>query len=818
MNPEKARQERNEYVVFMLTLSYGACAFGLIIESMIVGWEAWAIPFLVASTIFAWWIHLTHPFDEKGRVNALASVFYAITFYQGVHESSLFDVSLLICFVFFMFSLADELRVYDVGLIVYFGTIIYQIVVHQGLEIFTDALTLSRMVLHILIVILSSRFAKSMINGRQRAAEMEGRIIRQLADMNKRADGFMANVSHELRTPINAVTGLSSIIMERDKGNDQSAEMEAINKAGHRLSEQVGDILDYTEIDNGKLVLSNDIYGIFAVINNVLENLRESAENDDVELVIDVDAAVPSKLCGDVRRITKILWHLTDNAYKFTRSGGIYIRITADKRSYGVNLNIEVADTGVGIPREDQHMITLGHYQADTGKAASAGGMGLGLSIVYGFAHAMGGFVTLNSTPGQGTSVRVTIPQSVVDQTPCMLVTDPEKFYVVVFLKSERFREPVVREYVEQMISHLVRGLHTSVKRVESLDDLKQLLTTTHPTHLFTAEYEYEEDRALFKKISEETQVVVVAGTGYTVEPDSGVTLLRKPFYGYPIAGILNNLNIDNDINPTGEAVEVSFPGLSALVVDDDDMNLVVANGIFTGYEMNVVTATSGRESIQIYENRDFDIVFMDHMMPEMDGVETVGHMARIKMLKNRNTRFVALTANAVSGAKEMFLKNGFDGFLPKPIETRALEQMLMNILPATMIRTRHAEKKDIGETGAPAADGRELGIMRLMGDEKFYERLRNIFISEMQHNLRVFRSAYATGTMEPYIIRLRALRDGARTIGEETIARQARRLELAIASRDDIRIRREHQEMCAFYEKRVKELTADREREVSGA
>ena len=818
MNPEKARQERNEYVIFVLTLSYGACAFGLILESIIVGWESWAIPFLVASTIFAWWIHLTHPFNEKGRVYALASVFYAITFYQGVHESSLFDVSLLICFVFFMFSLADELRVYDVGLIVYFGTIIYQIVVHQGLEIFTNALTLSRMLLHILIVILSARFAKSMINGRQRSAEMEGRIIRQLADMNRRADGFMANVSHELRTPINAVTGLSSIIMERDKGYSQSTEMLAINKAGHRLSEQVGDILDHTEIDNGKLVLSNDIYGIFTVINNVLENLREPAENNDLELVIDVDAAVPSKLSGDVRRITKILWHLTDNAYKFTRSGGIYIRITADMRSYGVNLNIEVSDTGVGIPAEDQHMIALGHYQADSGKAASAGGMGLGLAIVYGFAHAMGGFVTLSSVPGQGTSVRVTIPQAVVDQTPCLLVTDPEKLYVVVFLEPERFKEPVVRDYIEQMISHLVRGLHISIKRVGSLEDLKQLLTTTHPTHLFTAQHEYDEDRAYFKKISGESQVIVIADKGYTVEPDQGVTLLRKPFYGYPIAGILNDLNSDNDIDPTGEVEEVSFPGLSALVVDDDDMNLVVANGIFTGYGMNVVTATSGRESIQIYENRDFDIVFMDHMMPEMDGVEAVGHMARIKMLKNRNTRFVALTANAVSGAREMFLGNGFDGFLAKPIETRALEQMLMNILPAAMIRTRHADKKDTGGIGAPASDGRELGIMRLMGDEKLYARLRDVFIREVQHNLRVFRSAYATGSMEPYIIRLRALRDGARTIGEETLARQARRLEIAIASRDDVSIRREHQELCAFYEKRVKELTADSEREVSGA
>ncbi|MCR5178918.1 MAG: response regulator [Lachnospiraceae bacterium] len=819
MNPEKARQERNEYVIFVLTLSYGACAVGLILENIIVGWEPWAIPFLVASAIFAWWIHLTHPFTEKGRVYALALVFYAITFYQGVHESSLFDVSLIICFVFFTFSLADVLRVYDIGMVVYFCTIIYQIAVHQGLVIFTNPLTLSRMLLHILIVFLSSRFAKSMIHGRQRAAEMEGRVIKQLADMNRRADGFMANVSHELRTPINAVTGLSSILMEKNNCDIKCDEMLAINRAGHRLSEQVGDILDYTEIDNGRLVLSHDIYEIFDIINDVIENLRESERKENVELVIDVDASVPSKLGGDARRIAKILWHLTDNAYKFTQTGGIYIRVTSDHRDYGVNLNIEVDDTGVGIPKEEQHRITLGHYQADTGKAASAGGMGLGLAIVFGFAHAMGGFVTLSSAPGQGTSVKVTIPQTVVDQTPCMSVPDPEQFYVVVYLGSEKYSEPMVRDYIEQMISHLVRGLHIPIRRVGSLDDLKHLLVMTKPTHLFTAQAEYNEERSFFKEISDATQIVVLADREFAANPDSGVTILRKPIYSYPIAGIMNNtISEESDINATGENVEISFPGLSALVVDDDDMNLVVANGIFTGYGMNVTTASSGKESIQIYESRDFDVVFMDHMMPEMDGVETVSHLNQIRLLKNRNTKFVALTANAVSGAKEMFLENGFDGFLPKPIVTKELEQILMRILPSTMFRIREGEESITKEGRTPAAEGSELGIMRLMGDRELYVRLRDIFIGEMQFNLRVFRSAYATGTMEPYRIRLRALRDGSRLIGEEKLARLAGRLEQAIASGDDFRIRREHQDLCSFYENRVKELTAAKEKEVSDA
>ncbi len=805
MSPEEGRKERNRYVVYILTLSYTAFALGLILENRIMRWETWTVVFLLLSVIFAWWIHLKQPLTESGRVYVLAAVYYSAVFYQGVHESSLFDVALIMCFIFFLFSLTDELKIFDIGVLLYFSLLAYQSVFHFGWSLIYDPLTLSRVILHTLIVVISSRFAKSNINGRQRSSEEQGRIIRALADMNRRTEDFMANVSHELRTPINAVTGFSAILIERYA--DPAQEMYDIYRAGHRLSEQVSDILDYTEIDTNRVILSSEPYGIYSVINDVVNVLRESREDTDLDLIIDVEATMPAVLQGDERRLKKMFLHLIDNAFKFTKEGGIYVHVDAEKREYGVNLLIEVSDTGIGIPPEQLHMISRGFYQGDSGRSRSAGGIGLGLSIVYGFVHAMGGFIKMESTPGQGTTVRLTIPQEVIDPAPCMSVTDPDHLSIACYLRAEKYRVPMVRDYYESMISHLVRGLRVPLKRAASIGDLRTIAEQTKPTHIFTAQDEYEEDPAFFLQLSQSIRVIVVADQNFQSAESAGISILRKPFYGFPIAALLNSISIVGGDDPVQAGMSVSFPGCKALVVDDEEMNLVVAKGIFTGYGMEVHTALSGRESINRYEREDFDIIFMDHMMPEMDGVEAMKALKQAARAKNRSTRIVALTANAVSGAREMFLAEGFDGFIPKPIVTAELEHLLRKILPANKIHFEKekpvVEKEQLNRNQT----GQALGIERCLGDRSLYRRLRLIFIEEMTHNLRVFRSAYATGTMEPYIARLRALRDGARILGEDDLTRQAKRLEQAIADLDARRIDKEQELLFALYRECVERM-----------
>ena len=153
---------------------------------------------------------------------------------------------------------------------------------------------------------------------------------------------------------------------------------------------------------------------------------------------------------------------------------------------------------------------------------------------------------------------------------------------------------------------------------------------------------------------------------------------MQKPFYALAIANVLNSEVSDDNTDGLQEK-QMKCPGVKALVVDDESMNLLVAEGIFSDYGMTVKTALSGAEAIELCEKDTFDIIFMDHMMPEMDGVETMKRLRQLKDVGAERLTVVALTANAVSGAKEMFINEGFDGFVAKPIESVELEMCCLN-------------------------------------------------------------------------------------------------------------------------------------------
>ena len=157
---------------------------------------------------------------------------------------------------------------------------------------------------------------------------------------------------------------------------------------------------------------------------------------------------------------------------------------------------------------------------------------------------------------------------------------------------------------------------------------------------------------------------------------------MPKPLYAYPIIKILNEGIAVKGIDYTDNYVKPEFTGVKALIVDDEPMNLVVATSLFSEYKMEIDTAGSGKEAIKKYISGDYDIVFMDHMMPEMDGVEAMKRIKRFAEENGRNTKIVVLTANVVSGAKEMFLSEGFDGFISKPINIADFERVMLGVLP----------------------------------------------------------------------------------------------------------------------------------------
>ena len=670
-------EQRNTENFIILILSIGC--LGLAFESVLMGWEFWVPPLIIIGTIILWVINITQSPDyELRRMYYLAFGMFAVL-YHGVHSTSFFDVAIVTALIMVTYSFMGILYVEHLLLAEYIVLMITQIIMATtNKSIVFDALNISRLILHVAVVILiyaSCVRAIINLNESQKIGEIKDALIDSAeADM----EDFLSNISHELRTPVNVVNGMSDLLIKKHVGSEAFT----VKDAGIRLAYLIEDIQDYTECKREKVMLEEEDYESVSLINDVVSGFRLIG-GDGLELVVDMDPSVPHKMHGDVKKIHKIFRMLLENGVKFTKRGGIYVRLVAENAEYGVNLCIEMTDTGIGMSRKALDSVSEGMYQVNKKRNRSAGGIGLGLFIVYGFAHRMGGFVKIESEKRVGTTVRVTIPQKVVDPTHCLMLKNAFKGNILFHVRSDKYKVPKVRDFYRNMASNLAVGMHVPLYPAETIRDIERLCEKYDVTHIFMGQEEYEENPGFFDQISMSEIVVAVSSyPGFKPSKGSRVMVMPKPLYAYPIIKILNDGRDAGILDYSDESRHLTFPGVKALVVDDEPMNLVVASSLFSDYEMIVDTAGSGKEAIDKFKKNEYDLVFMDHMMPEMDGVEAMHriNMAAAKMEKN--VPIIALTANAVSGAKEMFIKEGFDGFIAKPMHTSDFEKVILQVLP----------------------------------------------------------------------------------------------------------------------------------------
>lgn len=674
----------NVHLVMVLVATLGG--LGLIAEGILLKWEFWVLPIILFGIAFIWIVYITRHYTDDIREGIYVAFIMFVGIFHGVHQTSMFDISLMTVLIMITFVVTNRKRYQNYALIEFFALICAQwYLTAQSGGIKIDVLTVSRIILHISTVLIAYSICRNVVIRGHKSNEIIKSYVSEVKRTNEAMEDFLANISHEFRTPINVVTGMSSIIMKENK-NDR---ITAINDAGLRLADQVEDILDYNEIISDRLIITDEGYMITSVVNDVVAKFRPVAAQKKLEFIMDLDPRMPRVMNGDVSRIKKILVHLISNAVKFTEQGGLYVKISTAERKYGANLDIEITDTGKGMSRADIEQLSDTLYQADKGRDRSTGGIGLGLTIVYGFTHAMGGFVRIESEEGRGTTVLVSIPQTVNDSMPCLTVSQGTQRCVVTYIRPENYRIPQIRDHYHKMIENMSKGLKIPVHSAGTPGNLRNMCEHMNITHIFTGQYEYEADKEYLTDLSRRICVVVNVENGYEKVRRGNILYIPNPIYAVPVVSILNAGEAYMDLQFEDREERPVFTGTRALIVDDEMMNLVVASGLFKEYEMVTETAGSGAEAIEKYRDGEYDIIFMDHMMPGMDGIEAMKRLKEMGRNKGRKTVIVALTANAVSGAKEMFMSEGFDGFIAKPIETGEFERVMRRVLPPELIKIR---------------------------------------------------------------------------------------------------------------------------------
>jgi signal transduction histidine kinase/CheY-like chemotaxis protein len=637
-----------------------------------------------------------------------------------------------------------------------------------------------------------------MLNAKE---EIEGTILlfndfteimeaKEQAEQASRAkSAFLAQTSHEIRTPMNTVIGMSELAIRADTLPQAQEYLGGIKQAGLNLLSIINDILDISKIEAGTLEIEKVSYSLSTLINDVVTMIHVKIAEKPIIFIVDVDASLPSMLKGDEVRLRQVLINLLSNAVKYTNNG--FVRLTVTGRAglpdnEMINLTFEVADSGIGIHKEDLPNLFNTFTRLDMKKNQGVEGTGLGLAITKSICQAMGGDVNVTSNYGEGSVFSAVIPQSIDGKEPVAQVENPVEKTVLCYEKQPLYAESMV--YATKTL-----GVQMTLK-TDIEEFFKALSDGNYPFAFINVDLA-ERAREFVIKQSLATTIVLLANTMGNMS-FRDMSVLSRPVYAVPLANVLNR---QTEAKSKRKGGHFTAPDARILVVDDIHTNLVVTSGLLAIYKSHVDTCTSGAAAISMLQSKNYDIVFMDHMMPEMDGIEATRTIRAMEGDYYRKLPIIALTANAIIGMKEMFLSNGFNDYLSKPIEVSKLDNALTTWIPAEkQIQNTEAqestEAQETMEVQDVLPDGFIVeGVDLEAGKTRYTEKaFLDVLRSYCQHTPGLLEKInhikygeLSEEAIKEYTITVHGIKGASFGICADTVAKQAEALEKAAKSRD---------------------------------
>ncbi|CAH6839090.1 sensor histidine kinase BarA [Vibrio chagasii] len=500
---------------------------------------------------------------------------------------------------------------------------------------------------------------------------------------------FLANMSHELRTPLNGVIGFTRQMLKTHLSNSQTDYLQTIERSANNLLSIINDILDFSKLEAGKLALENIPFEFQASLEEVVNLQATNAHEKGLELTLKIDPKVPAGVVGDPLRIQQILTNLVGNSIKFTERGNIDISVELRSQSEdNIELQFMVRDTGIGISERQQAQLFQAFSQADASISRRYGGTGLGLVITQKLVSQMGGEISLTSRLHQGSTFWFTLRLSTTDMPMTELIeTQCLQDKQLLLIEPNMQAASITQQILTQ------EGLvvtYRSVMPDESTSYDYVLLN-------LAANQDYQFDTVSgwaigAKKIAQN----VIIGTpstelalGEQLMKEVDVQCITKPLSRKKLLQTLVSNQAPTLIAPAIETHSEEKLPLTVMAVDDNPANLKLITALLKERVETVISCTSGQQAIDKATETQFDIIFMDIQMPQMDGVTACQNIK--KLANNANTPVIAVTAHAMTGERDRLLDAGMDDYLTKPIEEHVLQQVLIHWSPTSEVE--HIEK-----------------------------------------------------------------------------------------------------------------------------